>query len=117
MKTTASDILAVIISAALTGGVILVTLGAVSLCTGCAHQTAAQGPTRAECDRDTLWVDRIEGDWAVLMGMDGTSIDVRVSALPESLREGEVIRDGQRDHHCTAVLRETTTAALMEVTR
>lgn len=87
----------------------LIFAALISTLTACAH---VPQPTRAECDAHTHWVDRIDGDWAVLMNMDGDSQDVSLQSLPESLREGEVLRGNRRDVQCTAILSTTTTAAL-----
>ena len=39
-----------------------------------------------------LWlVDRIEGDWAVLLAPDGVTVDVRTSSLPWGAKEGDCV--------------------------
>lgn len=38
-------------------------------------------------------LDRIEGEWAVLIDDDGQSVDVLLSALPHGARPGKVYRE------------------------
>ena len=60
---------------------------------------------RRLCDTHTRWVDRIEGEWAVLAGQGGEEQVVALRSLPGALREGEVLRGGLRDVQCGARLR------------
>ena len=61
----------------------------------------AAGCAGSACLRHARWIDRIEGDQAVLVDAGGVSMHVRANHLPEGAGEGMAVVDGRVSRRCT----------------
>ncbi|MGM0575939.1 MAG: hypothetical protein ACQEXJ_09445 [Myxococcota bacterium] len=67
---------------------------------GCATTT-----DRGPCGPDVVWIDRVEGDRAVLSPAGAPTRSVPLASLPPGAGEGQALRDGRLAPACTEWMR------------